>query len=58
MVNFYPLEKDWDDEPDYDNYEYDDDDEVTICEFCHGTGLDWDLMSCGECDGEGYQYWL
>lgn len=36
----------------------DDDDEPPTCDFCHGTGLDWDLTTCGECDGEGYQYWL
>lgn len=33
-------------------------DEIPICEYCHGTGQDWDLTPCGECDGEGYQYWL
>lgn len=36
-----------------------DDDEVMqfTCSACAGTGQDWDLTPCQECDGEGFYYW-
>lgn len=27
------------------------------CSACAGTGQDWDLTPCQECDGEGFYYW-
>lgn len=30
----------------------------TTCQACAGTGQDWDLTPCPECDGEGFYYWL
>lgn len=34
---------------------YDDHDHT--CQACNGTGQDWDLTPCQECDGEGFYYW-
>src|SRR4051794_24990180 len=39
----------------------DNDDDMTTCEHCNGTGGDpWDdgISPCEACDGEGYKWWL
>lgn len=54
LEDMYPLEFDVSDD------ELDDfaDSEDRICPYCHGTGQDWDLTTCEECDGECYAWWL
>lgn len=42
----------------YQTDDFDDDDVMQFtCSACAGTGQDWDLTPCQECDGEGFYYW-
>lgn len=40
---------------DHDSFDQDSADD---CLACGGTGQDWGLGTCSECDGEGYRWWL
>lgn len=62
IVHVIPLEVENDEmyldsDDDLDD-DFDDDDVMRFtCSACAGTGQDWDLTPCQECDGEGFYYW-